>query len=99
MSRYIINRLACQDLDEIADYFSQNSLEAGKRFFLAFNQKCQQLVSFPNTGKSYAYIRPGLRGLSFEGYIIFYRILKDGIEILRVLNGRRNFPTLFAASN
>ena len=31
----------------------------------------------------------------FESYIIFYRILDDGVEILRVLSGRRNFPDFF----
>ena len=36
---------------------------------------------------------------SFEGYIIFSRILNDGVEILRVLSGRRNFPNFFKDSN
>ena len=62
MSRYVINVLASQDLNEIADYFAGNSIEAGEQFFQAFNRKCQQLVAFPNSGKSYESIRPGLRG-------------------------------------
>jgi len=99
MSRYVINVLASQDLNEIADYFAENSIEAGERFFNAFNRKCQQLVAFPNSGKSYAEIRPGLRGISLEGFIIFYRILDDGIEILRVVSGRRDFPSLFEESS
>ena len=99
MSRYVINVLASQDLNEIADYFAENSIEEGERFFQAFNRKCQQLVGFQNSGKSYESIRPGPRGLSFERYIIFYRILEDGIEILRVVSGRRNFPSLFEDSD
>ena len=99
MSRYVINVLASQDLNEIADYFAENNIEVGERFFQAFNRKCQQLVAFPNSGKSHESIRPGLRGLSFEKYIIFYRILEDGIEILRVVSGRRDFPSMFEESN
>jgi toxin ParE1/3/4 len=99
MSRYVINALASRDLNAIADYFAENSLEAGSRFFNAFNRKCQQLVAFPKSGKSYAMIRPDLRGLTLDGYVIFYRILDDGIEILRVVSGRRDFPTLFEESN
>jgi toxin ParE1/3/4 len=99
MSRYVINILASRDLNEIADYFAENSLEAGDKFFRALNQKCQQLVRFPNSGKSYATIRPDLRGLSLQGYVIFYRLLDDGIEILRVVNGRRNFLSFFNDSN
>ncbi|MEH2202568.1 MAG: type II toxin-antitoxin system RelE/ParE family toxin [Nostoc sp.] len=84
---------------EIADYFAETSVEAGERFFSEFNRKCQQIVAFPNSGKSYAKIRPDLRGVSLQGYIIFYRVLDDGIEILRVVSGRRNFPFLFEESN
>ncbi len=87
-NRYFINVLASQDLNGIAEYFAQTNLEAGERFFCEFNRKCQQLIAFPYSGKSYAEIRADLRGLSFEKYIIFYRLLDNGIEILRVVSGR-----------
>ncbi|HEY9703110.1 MAG TPA: type II toxin-antitoxin system RelE/ParE family toxin [Allocoleopsis sp.] len=99
MSRYVINILASRDLSEIADYFVQTNIEAGERFFREFNRRCQELTAFPNSGKSYKEIRPDLRGLSFERYVIFYRLLDDGVEILRVVNGRRNLPSLFKDSN
>ncbi|MGI0491327.1 hypothetical protein ACN4EG_05910 [Alkalinema pantanalense CENA528] len=38
MSRYVINILASRDLKEIADYFTESSLEAGDRFFRAFDR-------------------------------------------------------------
>jgi toxin ParE1/3/4 len=96
MSRYVINVLASRDLSGIADYFAETNMEVGERFFREFNRKCQQLIAFPSSGKSYESIRADLRGLSLEGYVIFYRILDDGIEILRVVSGRRNFPSLFS---
>ena len=95
MKRYLINVLASQDLNEIADYFTTNNIEAGERFFQDFACRCQQLVNFPNLGRSYAQIRSDLRGLPLDGYIIFYRILDDGIEILRVVSSRRDLPPLF----
>lgn len=30
----------------------------------------------------------------FEDYLIFYRPLADGVEIVRVLHGKRNIPTI-----
>jgi toxin ParE1/3/4 len=99
MSNYVINILASQDLNEIADYFMENNIEAGERFFREFNRKCKQIVAFPNSGKSYAQIRQDLRGLPLEGYIIFYRLLDDGIEIMRVISGRRNLPSIFQDLN
>ena len=95
MSRYVISVLASQDITEITEYFAEYNIEAGERFLRAFDRKCKQLVTFPNSGKSYAEIRPGLRGLSLDGYVIFYRLLDNGIEILRVVSGRRNFPSIF----
>jgi toxin ParE1/3/4 len=95
MKRYLINVLASLDLNEITDYFTTNNIEAGERFFQDFARRCQQFVNFPNLGRSYAEIRPNLRGLPLDCYIIFYRILSDGIEILPVVSGHRNLPPLF----
>ena len=58
MSRYIISPKASQDLNEIIDYFVSRNIEAGERFIEAFNHKCQNLVNFPNMGRSYAQIEP-----------------------------------------
>ncbi len=33
--------------------------------------------------------------LLISGYIIFYRALEYGIEILRVISGRRDLPAVF----
>jgi toxin ParE1/3/4 len=95
MAQYLINKLASQDLNEIADYFAANNVRAGEKFFDDFNRKCKQLVAFPNSGKSYDYIYSDLKGVPLSSYIIFYRVLKDGIEILRVISGRRDLFSVF----
>ncbi len=95
MARYSINVLATQDLNDIADYFATYNVKAGEKFFKSFNQKCTQLISFPNSGKNYEEIYSNLKGIPLSGYIIFYRIIDDGIEILRVINGRRDLPVIF----
>ena len=95
MTRYLINILASHDLNDIADYFAANNVRSGEKFFEDFNFQCKQLVAFPNSGKSYDYIYPGLKGISLKKYIIFYRIFQDGIEILRVISGRRDLPSVF----
>lgn len=95
MARYFLNSLATQDINEIADYFAANNVRFGEQFFNDFNRKCKQLVAFPNSGKSYDYIYSGLKGVPLSGYIIFYRVLEDGIEILRVISGRRDLPAVF----
>ena len=95
MSNYIISPSASRDLNQIADYFLPRNLEAGEKLFKEFNKKCQNLANFPNMGRSYAYIKPLLRGLPLNGYIIIYQIIDDGIEILRVVSGRQDLESLF----
>ncbi|MCY7276531.1 MAG: type II toxin-antitoxin system RelE/ParE family toxin [Phormidesmis sp. CAN_BIN44] len=67
MRRYIIAPEASHDLDEIGDYFLARNVEAGDRWFQAFNQRCQQIVSFPEMGRGYPHIRSDLRGLFLRG--------------------------------
>lgn len=100
MNQYIIADEAIQDLDDISDYFLNNNLEAGEQFIQAFNVRCIQLVRFPNLGRSYAHVRPELLGLSLRGFIILYQVNNNSgevikIEILRVVNGRRDLVNIF----
>ncbi|MBD1928276.1 type II toxin-antitoxin system RelE/ParE family toxin [Trichocoleus sp. FACHB-90] len=99
MSRYIISPEATQDLDEISDYFASRNIEAGERFLNAFEQKCRKLVKFPKMGRDYAEIEPSLRGLPVDGYIILYRVIEDGVEIVRVVSGYRSLESLFSESD
>ena len=55
--RYFINILATQDLKEIADYFTANSVEAGELFFRKFDRRCEELINFPRAGRSYKYLK------------------------------------------
>jgi toxin ParE1/3/4 len=96
MSRCIINTLAIRDLDEIADYRGELDLALADQFIQDFNRRCVQIASFPRSGKSYSQLSPHLRGISWSGYIIFYRLLDDEIEIMRVVDGRRDLSGLFS---
>ena len=95
MSQFIISQSVSRDLSSIVDYFVIENVEAGERLLQTFNQKCQQLVNFPNMGREYNNLRPGLRGLPLNGHIILYQAINDDIEIVRVVNGRRNLKALF----
>ena len=57
MSQFIISQSASRDLSAIVDYFVVENEEAGERLLQTFNQKCQQLVNFPNIGREYNNLR------------------------------------------
>lgn len=66
-----------------------------KDLLMSLKKKCKNLADFPNMGRSYDDVKPSLRGLPLAGYIIFYRIVNDGIEIIRVVSGYRDLESLF----
>ena len=43
----------------------------------------------------YEEIRPNLRGVPLDGYIILYQLTDNTLEILRVVHGSRNLKDLF----
>jgi toxin ParE1/3/4 len=92
--RYRIAPSASQDLDRISEYYMSRSIEAGERIFQEFNRKCQNLLQFPNMGRSYSHIAPQLRGLPLDGYIIFYEVTEEEVTILHVVSGSQDIETL-----
>jgi toxin ParE1/3/4 len=73
--QYVISLPASRDLEAIADYFAEVNVTVGERFLDEFERRCQQIVSFPNSGRSYSELRANLRGLPLEGYIILYQVI------------------------
>ncbi|MDZ8105598.1 MAG: type II toxin-antitoxin system RelE/ParE family toxin [Nostoc sp. DedQUE12a] len=98
MSSSTISQTASRDLVEILDYFANINIEAGERFIQEFENKCKNIVNFPNMGRSYEYIAPFLRGIPIDGHIIFYQVIDEEITIVRVVSGKRDLKTLFSNS-
>lgn len=61
-----------------------------------FREQCQLIVKFPEMGRNYEELAPGLRGFPIGNYIIFYRKIETGIEVNRLLSGYRDIETLFS---
>jgi toxin ParE1/3/4 len=99
MSQYIISPEAIRDLDEITSYFADRNVNAGDRLLDEFTKKCRYLTQFPLMGRCYVEVRSYLRGIPMQNYILFYRILDDGIEIMRVVRGDRDIEAIFDESS
>jgi toxin ParE1/3/4 len=100
MTRRIIQTpLAEQDVVELALYIHRNNPRAAERFLQAFDRTIVALADTPGLGT--ARDCPRTKGLrmwrvrGFEKYLIFYRALTDGIEVVRVLHASRNIEQLF----
>jgi toxin ParE1/3/4 len=49
----------------------------------------------PHMGRARAELADNLRSLPTGHYVIFYRPVKAGVEVMRVLHGSRDIPPLF----
>jgi toxin ParE1/3/4 len=53
------------------------------------------LASQPLLGQLRPEFAPNLRSFSAGSYVIFYRPVRAGIEVMRVIHSARNIDTLF----
>ena len=95
MNQYRVSAAARSDLDEIWFYIAQDHPDAADKFVHALVSRFPKLASMPDLGRERKDLSPQLRGLPFGRYVIFYRPMKNGIEVVRVLHGARDLPPLF----
>ncbi len=87
---------ASRDIENIIDYVADNSsFDAAESLLKKINEKCNNLASFPSMGRKRDELLPFLRSFPVDDYLIFYRPIEDGIEILRVVSGYRDLNALF----
>ena len=78
-------------------YLGRYSVKAAGKLFDRIRQRAKLVASFPDTGKSYNDLIPGLREFMVDDYIVFYIRVGDGIEVLRVISGYRDLRSVFEA--
>jgi toxin ParE1/3/4 len=87
---------ARQDLEDIIDYITHDSLDAGEKVYRAIVASAQRLTEFPKVGR-----RGRIRGtrelpVSALPYLIVYEVDADFVTILAVFHGARNSAQAFS---
>jgi toxin ParE1/3/4 len=90
MKKLELSPLARADLRDIWNYVAEDNLGAADTLLDAILGSAALLLDQPLMGRERPEFGPGRRSLAVEGYVLFYRPLKDRIRISRVLHGRRN---------
>src|SRR6266581_4411233 len=88
---------ADQDLLEIWERLSLaiSSAIADKQL-REIERLCIAISDWPEYGRSREDVRKGLRSVPVGRYVVFYRPTKDAIEVVRVLDGRRDVDAIFS---
>lgn len=98
MSAYQFTPLAADDLFEIWSYIASGNVSAANAVEKAVHQACNLLAKAPLAGR----IRTDLTKLPvrfwfvqpYSNYVIVYDPETKPVQILRVLHGARNIPSL-----
>ncbi len=102
MARQIIKRRsAVADILEHFVFIGEGNEDAAERFLLSAEETFRLLVSQPQMGRKLESRNSMLAGIrifpvkNFKKYLIFYKPLRDGIEVVRVLHGARDLRSIF----
>jgi len=95
MSRFRISTQAARDIEDIWKYLAPNNLKAADTLFDTLRESFPKLAKFPQMGKLRGELAPFLRSFPVKNYLIFYRPIDEGIEIVRILHGSQDIETIF----
>jgi toxin ParE1/3/4 len=94
-----ITPLASSDLIEIWSYVAEDSVANADAFIDKLYETIQSLAGNPGSGRHREELAPGIQSFPFGRYIIFYRVIPNAIEIVRVLHGARDIDALFESGS
>jgi len=94
MKRYELTEPAASDLESIADYVGGPNPTAALRLLDRLTEVFQKLAQMPGMGRQRVELAPGLRSFPVGSYVVFYREIPDGAQIVRVLHGARDLSTV-----
>lgn len=90
-----ISDRAQADLEEIGDWIAAENPLRADSFVAELADRALALGRHPRRFPAVARVA-GLRKLVWRGYLIFYLILPDRVEIARIIHGSRDWAALFA---
>ncbi len=85
----LISKKAVADLDEIWFYtVEQWSLAQADRYYLLIFDEIDHICEHPTSGRPIDHIRKGYRASKVKSHLIFYRVVDETVEIVRILHER-----------
>ena len=95
MKRFLFGRYVEGDLREIRDHISKDSPEAARRLMIRLVDAFRLLATRPALGYTREDLQaPWLRFWPVESYLVIYRAGRQPIEIVAVVHGARDVPTV-----
>jgi toxin ParE1/3/4 len=91
--KVVFKEQAIFDLEDIWLYTLHTwSLRQADRYHSMILKEIEFLVAHPKSGKDQHNIRAGYRSSKIKSHIIFFRILENELEVIRILHERMDIP-------
>ena len=103
MARIVERPKARQELEDIAVHIGTYRPSAARRFLAAAQKLYATFAALPALGSLWEPESPSFAGVPYFAiprypkYVVFYRPLADGVEILHILHGARDLGPLLDA--
>jgi toxin ParE1/3/4 len=100
MPRLIRTPAAEADLLEIAYYIAveQGRPQTAEKVIDDLIAKCGEYAASPRIGEAKPALGADYRIFHFKRWVVIYRSLADGIEVMRIVDGARDYPQFFGQS-
>lgn len=86
---FVITKKAVADLEEIwLNTVEKWSIEQADRYYNLIIDEISFICKNNNAGKSMAHVRKGYRASKVKSRLIFYRVLDNKMEVIRILHER-----------
>lgn len=91
MDHYTLSQKAQEDIESIYDFgVKKFGKDQALYYLVEIRSYFELLLKNPEIGKQRDEIKEGLYSFPFVSHIVFYRIFKNHIRIVRVLHGSRD---------
>jgi len=95
MPRILISNLAEFDLEDIWSYIAEDNIRAADSLYRRIHAKFHLLSETPDIGRLRPEIGEDIRSFPVGNYVVFYKTVREGVYISRVLHGKRDILSEF----
>jgi toxin ParE1/3/4 len=87
-------REAREDLLKIWEWIAPENPATADRVYDTIDARCTSLRDHPRLGRPRPEIGEGARSLVIERWLALYRIVADGVQVVRIVDGARDLTKL-----
>jgi len=94
MGGFFLSSVAEADMLAVWEFIAQDNLSAADRLIDRFTATFERIAQFPEAGERYQHPKGEFRIAVVSPYLIFYRVVGEEVDIVRVLHGARRWEEL-----